>query len=90
MILSSCDDPIVSLKNTKNSFSNPDIVGILPDGRTVSCVVRYIPNSHKHYIYFTGSDVTVNTTLSHGKTTSNQTIVLIDGIEYIPLEKEDK
>lgn len=53
-----------SLKATKQSFSSPQKIGTLPDGREVKLVIREMgDNLHDHYIYFVDSSVTINTTV---------------------------
>lgn len=90
LMLSSCSDENSpeSPRETEMSFGRPTKVGVLPDGRTVSVVIRERGNNHDHYIYFVDNTISVNTNVQQGKTTRNQATVLIDGIKYVPATPE--
>ena len=71
--LSGCvteEDRVQADINTRESMSNPVVVGTLPDGRKISLVTHYVAGYYDKYIYFVESgEVTVNTVVPSGKTT---------------------
>ena len=84
--LTCCEGPFDEepQKQTEQNFANPQKVGTLPDGRVVNVVRRVMGSGvHDHYIYFVGETITTNTTIPTGKTSYNQTTVLINGVEYV-------
>lgn len=76
LLLTSCvsqEDREEAAMETARSFSQPEVVGTLPDGREVKVVVRVIPQQHSHFIYFVeNGGVTTNREVSVGKTTQLQ------------------
>lgn len=88
-VLTSCERPTdpAPIARTHDNFASPRTVGVLPDGRSVSVVVVDRGLSHDHFIYFVdnpdgkSTDVTVNKTVSAGKTTYNEATVIIDGVK---------
>lgn len=61
---------------TVSSFSNPEMVGRLSDGRSVKRVIVIIPNRHDQFVYFVdNATVSTNYEETHGKTTALQTRV---------------
>lgn len=82
LVLTGCvvrqDDNEAAIE-TAASFEKPESVGILPDGREVFRVVKVNSRMHDHYIYFVGANggVTVNHSVSQGKTTANSAVALI-------------
>lgn len=92
-MLAGCDGPDSPeiLQQTALSFSQPKHVGTLPDGRNVSVVVREMgTNASDHFIYFVDNTISMNHTIQQGKQTRNNVTVLIDGIEYAPVDKTSK
>lgn len=94
--LTSCSTPEEAQATTEFNMKNPDTVGTLPDGRVVKHFVRERSNtSHDHHIYFIenpdgkSNTISTNYSVSEGKTTRNETVVLIDGVKYVPLEKHE-
>lgn len=96
MTLTSCESPNDPgpISRTKDNLESPQTIGTLPDGRVIKMFERDRGSSHNHYIYFIENGdgktttVTLNTEVSAGKTTRNETTVLIDGVKYVPLEKQ--
>lgn len=89
-LLPSCgDSPAEAQAKTEASFDRPREAGTLPDGRKIKYVVVSRGASyHDHYIYFVDGAITVNRSVSQGKTTTNQVTVLIDGVEYVRKDAE--
>lgn len=80
LLLAGCpatpEDIARAKSQTVSSFSNPELVGRLSDGRSVKRVVVTIPNRHDHYVYFVdNATVSTNYEETHGKTTALQTRV---------------
>lgn len=74
-----------ALKDTSNSFENPQLVGTLPDGRNVKVVIREMGTlMHNHYIYFVDNVTTVNETVKTGKNTYHTVRA------FIPAENDSK
>ena len=75
-LFSGCTNKTGAQAQTQASFSNPEQVGTLPDGRKVYMVTRVIPfGLHDHYIYYVeNGGTTVNHNVSAGKSTY-QTVV---------------
>lgn len=82
LLLAGCpatpEDIAQAKQATVSSFSNPELVGRLVDGRSVKRVVVTIPNRHDHYVYFVdNATVSTNYAETHGKTTVLQTRVAL-------------
>lgn len=85
--------PTVLAENQQTLSGKGEEVGVLPDGRKV---VRYrldmgkheiIPTERNpHWVYVVDNVVTLNHEVSQGKTTANQTEVIINGVTYTPKE----
>lgn len=90
LLLAGCenDTPKIVEKRQKEFKSGGYVVGTLNDGRKVT---RYeIENfSRNHWIYVVDSTASVSTNFefSEGKTTKNETVVVVDGVQYVPAEK---
>jgi hypothetical protein len=98
-ILSGCDDrvkpdsPEVLKKNEYNLSKQGVYVGTLPNGEFV---YRYeidmggYPNHPNQFMYYISDvqPVTVNYNVPNGKFTRNETIVIIDGVKYTPIQNE--
>lgn len=86
--LTSCsteDSSEVTKENEKN-FNNPKEIGTFPDGKKLFRVEYEMGASrHNHFIYYIsdGSVITLNKTTQQGKTSFNQTTIIINGEEYI-------
>ncbi len=92
LTLVSCGPPrtaIADQAETNASIANPTVIGKLPDGREIKCIIRSMDSEYEypHYIYYIGDVVTTNVAVPEGKTTYNQVTVEIDGVKYVPLEK---
>ena len=96
--LSSCgekeNDPVLK-ERTQSNIQNAEIVGTLPDGRVVKVFQRVRGGiKYSHYVYFIengdgkSSTISTNSSVQNGKTTRNETTVLIDGTKYVPLENQ--
>jgi uncharacterized protein YcfL len=72
---------------TQASFSNPQEVGKLPDGRTVFVVERIIPKKHDHVIYFVGCSTTTIEKRTQGKATVTITTTNLDACNNSTMEK---
>lgn len=71
-----------------NSLKSPETVGTLPDGQILQVVVvRRADNAYPHYVYFVGNTVTVNHSVSSGKTTRNDVQAFIGYADKDILEK---
>ncbi len=74
--------------NQENA-NHPRLVLTMPDGRQLYRIVIDSPDiRHYHYVYFFDKGdktISVNYSVSQGKTTRNQTIV-IDGVTYKAIE----
>lgn len=69
----------------RQSFGSPELVGNLPDGRPIYVIERYIVGDHNHFIYFVpDGGVTLNRTVSQGKTTVNDTQFMAPDLEQDP------
>lgn len=87
LILLGCSSQEEVNKENKGSFAAPETVGTLPDGRTIQVVqYRRTSTSSTHFIYFVGSDITINR--AEGK--QHLVNVVIDGVEYQPVTKPEK
>lgn len=74
-----------SLKQTDQSFQNPQLVGTLPDGRKVKMAIRNMGSlKHDHYIYFVDNVSTVNEAVQQGKSSYNSVRA------FIPAENDSK
>lgn len=83
-------DPEVRAANKENLSTEGFYIGTLPDGRTVK--YYYIDRgsgNYPHFIYVVSdnSSTSTNFTQSAGKTSFNQTIVVINGKEYVEKAK---
>jgi len=92
LLLAGCDnmDEERAVEKRKKEFSSGGfVIGSLPDGRKIT---RYeIENSDRanHWIYVV--DHTASTTITYPSGKTKKTIVVIDGIEYVPnAEQFDK
>lgn len=79
-----CNEPTPSIKGKEFT------VGTLSNGKTLKCVKIDRESSSAHYAYFVEDTVTVNYSVQQGKSTRNETIVLINGVEYQPVIKPEK
>lgn len=61
------------------SSANPEVMGMLPDGRPIRVVQISNPYaSHRHFVYYIDNAVvTANNTFSSGKTTANDALVTL-------------
>ena len=85
------NSPEKKILNKATLSDEPEYVGTLKDGRTVGRF--YIKNDgrldgewvHNHWVYVISdnSSSTVNYSVQSGKTTRNETIVIINGKEYV-------
>lgn len=79
--------PSIVAINQQTLSGKGEEVGVLPDGRKI---VRYGlhmgTNHHPHWVYVVDNVFTHNSEISQGKTTVNQTEVVINGVTYIPKE----
>lgn len=59
--------------------ANPEVMGILPDGRPIRSVRIDNPySSHTHFVYYIdNATVTSNNAFSSGKTTANEALVTL-------------
>jgi outer membrane protein assembly factor BamE (lipoprotein component of BamABCDE complex) len=58
---------------TKQSFENPQRVGVLPDGRSVFLVIHHVANDWDRYIYFVqGGGTTTDKVVPNGKSSRLQ------------------
>jgi hypothetical protein len=97
LTLTSCESPNDPgpISRTKDNIESPQTIGTLPDGRVIKMFERDRGGMHNHFIYFVengdGKSLTIstNTEVSAGKSTRNETTVLIDGVKYAPLEKNE-
>lgn len=63
---------------TVESFSNPERVGVLSDGREIRRVIVSRANRHDQFVYFVdNATVSTNYAVQSGKTTFNQTNVAL-------------
>jgi hypothetical protein len=88
LLMTSCtgeDDP-GEIAKTQISFSNPELVGILPDGRHIMVVKRHRGSDHDHHIYFVENTISANMDVPRGKGTVGSTTVTIDGVIYVPYQ----
>lgn len=92
LLMVSCDGPDDSNPRalTAASFSNPQTIGTLPDGREVKLIVRNMGNSENHFIYFVGDTATTNYSVPQGKSHYNQVLVEINGVKYVPVENTNE
>ena len=89
LLLAGCvdyEDPAIAAQYTGQSFANPKVVGILPDGREVSLVWHY--DSEDTYngpkaIYFVSGNggVTVNDNYQSGKSSYTDTQFIAPPVE---------
>lgn len=82
------NDPTVMSNNKATLAGDGEEIGTLPDGRKL---VRYrlqMGSQNDHWVYVTNNTITINHTEQHGKTSSNHTEVIIDGVIYQPVEKQ--
>lgn len=73
-------EDIAKAKVTNTAASaNPEIMGVLPDGRPIRSVRIDNPHSsHWHYVYYIdNATVTANNTFQSGKTSANEAIVAL-------------
>lgn len=99
LLLAGCknDTPEINAKRQKEFNSGGYVVGTLNDGRKVT---RYeIENgqtNHKHWIYVVDSTSSVSTNFEvdagdpDSAATRNETVVVVDGVRYVPAEKIEK
>lgn len=77
VLLAGCDsegERQVATLQTAESFSNPEQVGTLPDGRNVYMVTHFIPGDFDRFIYYVdGGGVTENRTVPNGKSSREMT-----------------
>lgn len=63
---------------TTSSFSNPEQIATLPDGRAVKRAIVVRPNQHDHVVYFIdNATVTNNYEEQNGKVTDNKVRVTL-------------
>lgn len=91
--LSGCGgrSPELCKQKTEYNFDHPHKVGVL-NGRELYRVRVVNYDIHDHYVYFfKNSDdvITMNRTVSQGKTTINTVQVIIDGKPYIATPKDN-
>lgn len=67
---------------TKASMESPEIIGVLPNGKTLKRIKIERGDQLDHFVYLVDETITINHAVPFGKTTVNQVTVLIDGIEY--------
>lgn len=82
LFLCSCSDP------QKIQDAPTEDAGTLPDGRVIKHIKRAAGNNTIHHIYYVENPdggTTISTNQPHGK--YRKTVVLIDGVEYAPIEK---
>lgn len=93
LLLAGCDNdtPEINAKRQKEFNSGGYVVGTLNDGRKVT---RYeIENGkgqqHNHWIYVVDSTASTSTNFEilAGKTHKNETVVVVNGVQYVPAEK---
>lgn len=95
LLLAGCDNdtPEINAKRQKEFNSGGYVVGTLNDGRKVTRyeIVNANPQ-HNHWIYVVDQTASVSHSFEvrEGKTTRNETIVVVDGVEYVPAEKIEK
>jgi hypothetical protein len=83
------NDPAIMAQNRVTLSGKGEQVGTLPDGREIRRYYINMGKLHDHWIYVTNDTITINRTISQGKTTFNHVSVIINGIEYKPVEKEE-
>lgn len=73
---------------TKHNMENPETIGILPNGKTLKrFIVKRGSMEHDHFVYIVDNTITVNYNVAQGKSNRNETVVIIDGVEYSPVNK---
>lgn len=82
------DPQVVALNKQRLSGIGED-VGTLPDGRVVYRyeIDRGSDPSHFVYMIVNQPTITMNTSEKHGKVTVNRSVVIIDGVKYVPAEE---
>lgn len=72
----------------QNNSSNPMLVATTPQGKLYLIFVRPYPKNVDHYdrVYFfdTNATVSVNAEVKHGKHSTTETSVIVNGKEYVP------
>lgn len=83
LFLIGCEKPKETI-NTENvsSFKSPETIGTLEDGRVIQRI-KVSTEYETHWVYFTGSDITVN----RRENKRNVVEVYIDGVKYEKSEK---
>ncbi len=76
----------VKQQNKETLESLGEHVGTLTDGRRVQRYKIIAPNLDNHWLYVIGNTTTMNYTTSNGDSTISHTEVVIDGVNYVPVD----
>ncbi len=89
LCLVGCESQRKANLQTQNNLANPEFVGELR-GQKLYRAEIVIANHSDHWVYFFDNSpvMTINRSVSNGKTTYTQVEVIIGGKHYIAVEKE--
>jgi len=88
LLATGCDDirsPEIRETNQRN-VNYPIFVADTPKGKLFQITIERGGGRHADRIYYFENDtnITINSTVPSGKSTYNQAVMVINGIEYVP------
>ena len=93
LLLVSCKSKQEADSETRDNFKHPELVQEnTVKGNLWRVEIVHPGGAYSHWVYWfdhSSNTVSVNYSISHGKSSHNQTVV-IDGVEYVPKEKNEK